>query len=187
MNRILQAFAVLGLVVVAAFAGHLLFPTHEPAPPPLITTIVDTIHDTLKVPTPSRPAAGAPNLVIRETHHDLVTIAPPMPSLKPLVLVMPDTSRPRLYPLLSVLVGEHVGDSTYVTTFGLQRGDGVTSTFYTPGPLKSIVADSAGTPRADWYPPPDPGCELGCKVKLVTAGAGVGTLAYIILHSLFQR
>lgn len=187
MTKLLQGLAVLALVVIGAVLGHLLFPSHLPAPPPLITRIVDTVPDTIRLAPPPAPRAGSPNLVIRETHHDLVTIAAPGPGIRPLVLVVPDTTRPRLYPLLSLLVGRGVGDTTRVTTFGLQRGDGVTSQIYTPGPLKAVWADSSGTPRFDWYPAPAPGCELGCKLKLVGAGVGLGAVGILVARVIFAR
>ena len=183
-----KAAALLGLVLGVVILTRLLFPkTVTVQGPPLITRIVDTVHDTVTVRLPPAPAPGAPNLVIRETHHDVVTIVPPGPALKPVVLVVPDTTRPRLYPVLSILVGPKVGDTTYTQTFGLQRGDGVRAAFWTPGPLLEVTADSSGTPRIRWGDPPAPGCEFGCKVKLVATGGALGALAVVVARAIFSH
>jgi hypothetical protein len=188
MNTKREALVILLLVLAVAVMTRVWFPkTVTVAGPPIITRVVDTVHDTLTVAVPAPAAAGTPNLVIRETHHELVLIAPPAPRLGLIALVAPDTTRPRLYPVLSIDVGARVGDTTRVTAFGLQRGDGVTSLFYTPGPLRSVVADSAGTPVVDWYAPPAPGCEFGCKVKLVGTGIVLGASAVVVLRFIFGK
>ncbi len=141
----------------------------------------------MKVTLPAPPAPGTRNLVITETHHDLVTIAPPGPAPKLVAIVVPDTTRPRLYPLLSIVVGPRVGDTTRVQTFGLQRGDGVSSAIWTPGPLLGAWADSAGTPRLLFGDPPAPGCEFGCKVKLVATGGAIGALVVLIARGILSH
>lgn len=183
-----KAAALLGLILGVVILTRLLFPkTVTVQGPPLITRVVDTVHDTTRIRLPAPPAPGAPNLVIRETHHDVVAIAPPGPTLKPVVLVVPDTTRPRLYPILSIAVGPRVGDTTRIETFGLQRGDGVAAAIWTPGPLLGAWADSSGTPRLVFGDPPAPGCELGCKLKLVATGGILGAASVVILRGIFAR
>lgn len=132
--------------------------------PPLIVTVFDTTHDTLRlwVPLPA-PKRSGPNLVISQAVHDTVNINA---GEKP-------AERTNVWPVTSLTVGRKVGDTTVANTFSLRTGQGGVSRFYTTGPLLSMWADSTATPRLEFGPPPRPAhVSLWTKITWGTLGYG---------------
>lgn len=141
-----RLWPIIGLVILVAILSREILPKHvrDPAPPPIITTVHDTIHDTLRIRVP-KPVPG-PTLTIRETIHDTTFIQiGPAPE-----------QRTNIWPVLTVDVGKKVGDTTRITTFSLRSGQGASSQIYTGGPLLGVWADSVGTPRVLFGTPPQP-------------------------------
>jgi len=88
------------------------------------------------------------------------------------VNVVDTTERLPIWPVLNAQIGKSRGDTSLTTTFSLRSGKTVESRIWTPGPLKSLWADSSGTPRMDFYDPPAEKKQI--LPKLLWAGIGFG-------------
>ncbi len=144
------------LIILVAILTREFFPKHVqgPPPPPMIVTVHDTLHDTLRISVP-RDVPG-PTLTIRVTVHDTTYVN---------VAAAP-AERTNIWPVLSVDVGRKIGDTTTVNTFSLRSGEGGTAKIYTAGPLLAVWADSTPTPRYLFGSPPPPyQVHLVSKVK----------------------
>jgi len=159
--------------LIALLAGgaltYLVFCVQRPGKPvPQIVTVYNTVHDTVRLEGPSIVTTDTLQIVEQVTLHDTVQI-----------LIPADTARrPMLWPVLNVQVGRSRGDTTTSTTFSLRSGRSVVSRIWTPGPLKSLWADSSGTPRMDFYPSVEPkGISAATKGLWAAIGFGVCKLA----------
>lgn len=165
-----------GAIVIAALAAVLggaltreCFPKREEVlkPVPTIVTVYDTVRDTVRLRGPRVVTTDTVQIVIRQTVHDTVQINVGCDTLE----------RPPLWPVLNAQIGKSRGDTSRVTTFSLRSGRPTVSRIWTPGPLRSLWADTTGTPRMDFYDPPKPpGVSLWTKVKWTVIGYGSCTL-----------
>lgn len=158
--RILELVLGLAAVVVIVIGTHYLWPMHEVQiePVPYIVTVHDTIHDTLRIKGPKVVTTDTVQLVIQQTIHDTI--------------VMPTGS----WLIAWAEIGAKRGDTSVVGTTDGRRA--AVSRIWTPGPLKSIWADTSATPRMDFYAPQAaPKTSLWAKLKWSAVGYGVCTIA----------
>lgn len=143
-----EMVTVLVAVGLAMVVGHELFPRVEETikPIPHIVTEYDTVHTIVTVAGPKVVTTDTVNIIQKVTLHDTVQV----------YLGADTTKRQNIWPVLSVTIGKSRGDTSHTTTFSLRSGKTVESELFTPGPLKSLWADSTGTPRMDFYDPPPP-------------------------------
>ena len=168
------------MILVAALIGAglvwLLKPAKQvPIPVPTIHTVYDTVRtppDTVVLRGPKVVTTDTVELVNRQTLHDTVQIAVNNPDT---------TARPNLWGILSLTVGKNRGDTTRTATFSVRSGKTTTSTVWTPGPLQGAWADSSGTPRLNFYPPPVCTVSLRDEGKYGLIGAGVIELGRLLL------
>ena len=156
----------LALPAITAIATALVMRQCTPVPQipvPQIVTVHDTVRDTVRLRGPKIVTTDTVHLVIRETLHDTVQIN---------VNVVDTTERLPIWPVLNAQIGKSRGDTSLTTTFSLRSGKTVESRIWTPGPLKSLWADSSGTPRMDFYDPPAEKKQI--LPKLLWAGIGFG-------------
>ena len=132
-------------------------------PVPQIVTVYDTVRDTVKLRGPKVVTTDTLRVIEKVIFHDTVQVQVPA-----------DTGRrPVLWPVLNAQIGKSRGDTTTTTTFSLRSGRTVESRIWTPGPLKSLWADSTGTPRLDFYEPNTPK-GTSTLTKLLWSGIGFG-------------
>lgn len=160
--------AVATLVLV--FIIRELFPKKETLVEriPQITTVHDTVHDTLKIVVPKKVVTSdTVNVVIRETIHDTVFITS-------------DTSAD-VWPILNFYRTSKSGDTTTVSTFSLKHGNGANVDLYTKRlMITGMWAGPDASPRVELTPWPI--CDVTLLQKL--KWSGIGGAAALSLRSL---
>ena len=160
----MKRFSPLIYLAIGAVIAFFLIPRKTVIKPiPQIVTVHDTVRDTVRLRGPRVVTTDTVHLIVRVTLHDTVQIPVNADSAQ----------RPHLWPVLNAQIGKSRGDTSLTTTFSLRSGKTVESRIWTPGPLKSIWADSSGTPRMDFYPPMTQKT-FGLVPKLLWSGIGFG-------------
>lgn len=161
-----QALTLLVVAVLVAVLTHEFWARHVETikPVPQITTVYDTVKTVVTLQGPKIVTTDTIRIKETVTLHDTVQI-----------YVGADTSqRPPLWPVLNATIGQSRGDTSLTTTFNLRSGKTEVTKWWTPGPLKGIYADSSGSPRMDFWPPPEPATvSLGTKIKWTLIGGGL--------------
>lgn len=169
-----KTLATIGLIVVGAFVLRDIFPKTVEIDHPVV---IHTVHDTVK-------SIDTVTLVkrIAELRPDTVYLERQTVSKPETVTVVP-----ALTGLTRLLAGEKPGDTTTAFGFAVEPLGAEhyaihdwASSFYSTGPLAALKLDG-DTLRAAFYPPPKPGCQFGCKVKLLGEGSALGALLALIL------
>lgn len=171
----LKVGAVAALCLVSAFLIREVFPKEvvQPAPPPRIRTVYDTV---LQLDTAWVDRIREVVRVDTVNLTEVVTI-----TKVDTVEVTPD-----LDGVTAIEVGQERGDSSLVAGFSL-RGEGTLLSrwqyqFWTPGPLQGLVLDS-GVPRVQWgeYVPPKRSCGFWCKTNFFLGGAATGVALWVLV------
>lgn len=158
----------LGAVVVLVAFGLIvrtLFPKRvEVVRPPRIVTVYDTVKsiDTAWI-TRLRVDTVKVNVLERVT------------------VTVPETLW--VFPSISAIVGasfgQRVGDSSLVAGFSIEPVDSAlvhrtwVASFYTLGPVKSVVMDG-NQPRLNFYDSPPRGCDFWCTMGHYLTGSAIG-------------